>query len=127
MRSPLVPPLPLSLLCDGLRYIPLGRGPKTKLMRYAKKGGTGKNENFHGGINRLVHGVSHIGVKAMSARLLQHVFYHNLKMDVKLGETSPQSSGWPWRERALNELARSILTALPFPKVPAEAKVSVDS
>eukprot|EP00903_Cladosiphon_okamuranus_P013064 g12185.t1 len=105
------------------RYIPLGTGTRTKLMRYAKKGGTGKNENFHGGINRLVHGMSHIGVQAMSARLLQHVFYHNLKMDVKLGKTSPQSGRWPWRECALNELARLILTALPFPNVPSEAKI----
>ncbi|CAB1109576.1 unnamed protein product [Ectocarpus sp. CCAP 1310/34] len=100
----------------GLRYIPLGRGPKTGLMRWSKKGGTGKNENFHGGINRLVNGVARLGAEACDARLLQRIHRHNHDMDRKLGRTSKQSTLWVWRERKANAAAESILTSRPFPR-----------
>ncbi|CAB1120659.1 unnamed protein product [Ectocarpus sp. CCAP 1310/34] len=97
-------------------YIPLGRGPKTGLMRWSKKGGTGKNENFHGGINRLVNGVARLGAEACDARLLQRIHRHNHDMDRKLGRTSKQSTLWVWRERKANAAAESILTSRPFPR-----------
>lgn len=118
MCSPLVSPPTVR------RYIPRGRGPKTNLMRWSKKGGTGKNENFHGGINRLVAGVARIGVEACDARLLQRVCRHNLDMDRKLGNTSKQSTRWPWRERVVNNAASGILASLPFPKAPPDPNVS---
>ncbi|CAB1114139.1 unnamed protein product [Ectocarpus sp. CCAP 1310/34] len=94
-------------------------------MRWSKKGGTGKNENFHGGINRLVAGVARIGVEACDARLLQRVCRHNLDMDRKLGNTSKQSTRWPWRERVVNKAASGILASLPFPKAPPDPKHDV--
>ncbi|CAN0020670.1 unnamed protein product, partial [Ectocarpus sp. 6 AP-2014] len=92
-------------------------------MRWSKKGGTGKNENFHGGINRVVAGVARIGVEACDARLLQRVYRHNLDVDRKLGNTSEQSTRWPWRERVVNEAARAVLGSLPFPKAPPDSKI----
>lgn len=108
----------------GLRYIPLGRGPKTGLMRWSKKGGTGKNENFHSSINRLVQGVARIGVQACEARLLQRIHRHNYDMDRKLGNTSKQSTPWVWREREVNARAEVLLTSIPFPKARTIPEVS---
>ncbi|CAM9973616.1 unnamed protein product, partial [Pylaiella littoralis] len=97
-------------------YFPLGIGPKTGLMKWSKKGGTGKNENFHGNINRLVHGVARLSSQACDARLLQRVHRHNHDMDRKHGFASKHSTLWPWRERDANDAAEKCVAEVPFPK-----------
>lgn len=118
-------PVPLSPSVLGfVRYFLLGVGPKTGLPRWAKKGGTGKNENFHGFINRLVHGVARLGADVCDARLLQLVIRHNLAMDRKHSRLSYQSTPWVWREREINDAAKLILDAVPFPKAGRRPEVS---
>ncbi|CAM9178891.1 unnamed protein product, partial [Hapterophycus canaliculatus] len=91
-------------------------------MRYSKKGGTVKNENVHGGINRLVNGVARLGAEACDARLLQRVYRHNHDMDCKLDRTSKQSS--LYLEREANAAACSILISAPSPKAGSTPEVA---
>lgn len=115
----------LSIACSHFRYFPLGIGPKTGLMKWSKKGGTGKNENFHGNINRLVHGVARLSSQACDARLLQRVHRHNHDMDRKHGFASKHSTLWPWRERDANDAAEKCVAEVPFPKAGPRPKVSI--
>ncbi|CAM9150469.1 unnamed protein product, partial [Ectocarpus sp. 13 AM-2016] len=84
--------------------------------KWSKKAGTGKNENFHGNINRLVHGVSRMSAQACGARLMQRIHRHNLDMDRKHGRTSKQTTPWQWRERDANDAAKECGVEVPFPK-----------
>lgn len=105
-----------SLFYRRRRYFNVGTGKKTGLVQWSKKGGTGKNENMHGNLNRLVDRVARLGEEECDRRLLQHVHHHNYKMDRKLGRTSAQSTLWPWRERKVNAMAEAVLASRPFPK-----------
>eukprot|EP00752_Nemacystus_decipiens_P012351 g10949.t1 len=105
---------------------PAWEGAEDSAHEVVQERRNGKNENLHGGLNRVVEGVARIGEKACDARVLQHVYRHNRDMDHKLGNTSMQSTRWPWRERSANEAARELLAALPFPKAPPDPEISTE-
>ena len=109
------------------RYMEVGRGPKTNLMSYPKKGGTGKNEAFHSSINRSVDGTSHISAEAIDMKLLARVHRHNYEMDRKHRRTSKESTGRVWIERDANDAAKLCLTTESFPKAGPRPQVRPES
>lgn len=109
-------PSRLSLSLLALRYLNLGKGKKTKVTTYNKRGGTGKNEAFHRNLNLIVTSVSRLGPDVCDQRVLQIVHRYNFQRDKKLGRTSKQSTLWVWRKRIVNDAAKECLVAEPFPK-----------
>jgi len=107
-----------------VRYTKVRVGPITGLIEWTKRAGTGKNENLHGFLNPMVHGVARLTPETCDSRLLPRIIRHNLNMDRKHGRRSNHSTPWPWRERDLNDAARSILDSTPFPKAGPRPQVS---
>lgn len=109
------------------RYLELGRGPKTNVMSYSKKGGTGKNEAFRSSLDRTVARTSRIGSERCQMRLVQRISRHNFQVDYKHGRTCKQSTLWVWSERNANDAAKLCLTTEPFPKAGPRPQVRPES
>lgn len=105
----------------------IGRGPKTQLMPYSKKGGTGKNEAFYSSLNRMVDGMSRIGAEICDIRRRRRFHRRNFEINRKYGRTSKQSTEWVWGERDANEAAKVCLTMEPFPKAGPRPEVRPES
>ena len=90
---------------------------------YKYKGGSAKNENLHGGLNRKL---THEGGGLRSPGLMHkfialQVHEHNFLQDVRLGRRQHHEVGHMWRQAALNvQVGAGLVASQPFADSPAK-------
>ena len=98
--------------------------PELKLR--IKKSESVKNETVHKKANRLVQDIARMGEDLLEIRIDFFVAVHNAKVDAKLSQIDPITIGLPFQMRLINEIARSVITGVPFPSIGTSSDESFD-
>ena len=96
-------------------YKPYATSHNQKLTMRIKKSDSVKNETIHQKGNRLVQEISQMGEDLLDCRIKLFVYKENHKVDIRFGRVDSISLGMPIEEMLLNNVARSVLSAAPFP------------
>lgn len=93
-------------------------GPRTGLVTWAKKLGTGENEPSNRMINHIVDDITRVPGDVCDRMLFKKFIKYNFGRDKKFGKGSRDGTpGWMWLERAVDAAAAEVIKSTPFPQV----------